>query len=70
LRISLRHIHKQDVFFFYKWNNTLHYYVDQIIATIMSLDNGDNIISVLIEKCKILDRFTEVFKTETDRYVG
>ena len=56
--------------FFYKWNNTLHYYVDQVIATIMSLDNGDTIISVLIEKCKLLERFAEAFKNDTDRTAG
>jgi len=59
-----------DILFFYKWNNTLHYYVDQILATIMSLDNGDSIISVLIQKCHLVKRFTEVFKAETDRTVG
>lgn len=36
----------------------------------MSLDNGDNIISVLVEKCKFIERFSEAFKTETDRTVG
>eukprot|EP01087_Luapelamoeba_hula_P002985 TRINITY_DN1280_c0_g1_i1.p1 TRINITY_DN1280_c0_g1~~TRINITY_DN1280_c0_g1_i1.p1 ORF type:complete len:658 (+),score=139.75 TRINITY_DN1280_c0_g1_i1:273-2246(+) len=59
-----------DILFFYKWNNTLHYCVDQIIATIMTLDNGDMIISVLIEKCKLLDRFVDAFKNETDRTAG
>lgn len=59
-----------DIFLAYKWNNTLHYYVDQILATVMSLDNGDAIISVLIHKCRLLERFTEVFKAETDRTVG
>lgn len=59
-----------DILLFYKWNNTLHYYVDQILATIMSLDNGDSIISVLIQKCHLIDRFAEVFKNETDRTVG
>jgi hypothetical protein len=59
-----------DILFFYKWNNTLHYYIDQIVATIMSLDNGDNTISVLIEKCKMIDRFTEGFKQHTDRTAG
>jgi hypothetical protein len=59
-----------DILFFYKWNNTLHYYIDQIIATIMSLDNGENIISVLIEKCRLIDRFVEAFKNENDRVAG
>lgn len=59
-----------DILFHYKWNNTVHYYIDQIIATIMSLDNGDNIISVLVEKCKFIERFSEAFKKESDRTVG
>jgi len=59
-----------DILFFYKWNNTLHYYVDQVITIIMSLDNGDTIISVLIEKCKLLERFAEAFKNDTDRTAG
>eukprot|EP00005_Dracoamoeba_jomungandri_P005276 CAMPEP_0174250342 /NCGR_PEP_ID=MMETSP0439-20130205/535_1 /TAXON_ID=0 /ORGANISM="Stereomyxa ramosa, Strain Chinc5" /LENGTH=720 /DNA_ID=CAMNT_0015330379 /DNA_START=143 /DNA_END=2305 /DNA_ORIENTATION=+ len=60
-----------DILFFYKWNNTLHYYVDQVIATIMSLDdNGDRIIEVLINKCELIKRFTDSFKTETDRTAG
>jgi len=59
-----------DILFFYKWNNTLHYYIDQIIATIMSLDNGENIISVLIEKCRLIDRFIAAFKNENDRVAG
>jgi len=59
-----------DILFFYKWNNTVHYYIDQIIATIMSLDNGDHILSVLIEKCKFIERFTNAFNNETDRTVG
>lgn len=36
----------------------------------MSLDNGDNIISVLVEKCKFIERFSEAFKKESDRTVG
>jgi len=59
-----------DILFHYKWNNTVHYYIDQIIATIMSLDNGDNIIAVLIEKCKFIQRFSDAFKKESDRTVG
>jgi hypothetical protein len=61
---------QQDILFHYKWNNTVHYYIDQIVATIMSLDNGDNIISVLIEKCKFIQRFSDAFKKESDRTVG
>jgi hypothetical protein len=41
-----------------------------IIATIMSLDNGDNIIAVLIEKCKFIKRFGDAFEKESDRTVG
>jgi len=59
-----------DIFFYYKWNNTVHYYIDQIIATIMSLDNGENIISILVEKCKFIERFHQAFTNETDRTVG
>ena len=36
----------------------------------MSLDNGDNIIAVLIEKCKFIQRFSDAFKKESDRTVG
>jgi len=48
----------------------VHYYIDQIIATIMSLDNGENIISILVEKCKFIERFHQAFTNETDRTVG
>jgi len=59
-----------DCLFFYKWNNTLHFYVDQILCNVMSLDNGQKIVTELIDKCKLVDRLIETFTKETPRTAG
>eukprot|EP01088_Endostelium_zonatum_P003772 TRINITY_DN14954_c0_g1_i1.p1 TRINITY_DN14954_c0_g1~~TRINITY_DN14954_c0_g1_i1.p1 ORF type:complete len:588 (-),score=120.31 TRINITY_DN14954_c0_g1_i1:32-1621(-) len=55
-----------DLMFHYKWNNTLHFYVDQILCNAMNYDTsgGKRIYSELVEKCKLVDRMVEVFEKE------
>jgi len=55
-----------DLMFYYKWNNTLHFYVDQIVCNAMSYDTsgGKRIYSELVERCKLVDRMVEVFEKE------
>jgi len=61
-----------DCLFYYKWNNTLHFYVDQIICNAMAFDNsgGKKIMSELIDKCKLLDRLIDTFTNQSPRTAG
>lgn len=60
-----------DLFFFYKWNNVLHFYFDQILCSMITLDSdGSHITDVLIKKCDLLGRIVDSFNNESDRTTG
>jgi len=59
-----------DVLLFYKWNNTLHFFVSQIFGTILAIGSAAEIVSVLIEHCHLPSKVIHAFDTETTRSVG
>ena len=62
-----------ELFLAYPWNNTMHFYFQHIVTTMIQCEgegDGHAVADILLTKCGLLDRIVDAFTKETDRTVG